>query len=239
MALLSGKLALVTGASSGIGRAIALHYGRAGGSLCLLGRNIDRLRQTAKEIGEERAQVHSVDLGRTEEIDAFLERFTSGATRLDALIHAAALYAAGDLEHRPLPELESLFAVNARGPWQLTRRLLPLLRAARGEVVFLNSSVVSNAPANTSTYSMTKAALKSLADCLRNEVNGQDIRVLSLILGRTATPMQERIATAEGRPYRPELLLQPQDVAAAVLGAIALPRTAEVTEICIRPMRKS
>jgi NADP-dependent 3-hydroxy acid dehydrogenase YdfG len=239
MALLGGKLALITGASSGIGRAIALQYGREGGDVCLLGRDSARLRYTAKEIGEQRAQYHSVDLAQPDEVDSFLEWFTSRVSRLDALVHSAALYAAGDLEHRSRSEFESLFSVNVRSVWQLTQRLLPLLRTASGEIVFVNSSVIRNPSVNTSIYSMTKSALKTLADSLRAEVNGDDIRVLSVIVGRTATPMQQRIAAAEGKPYRPERLLQPQDVASAVLGAIALPRTAEVTDIYLRPMQKA
>jgi short-subunit dehydrogenase len=239
VALFGGKLALVTGASSGIGRAIALDYAREGGSVCLLGRDTARLRYTAKEIGEERAEYHAVDLSQPDEVEAFISRFSSRSSRLDALVHSAALHAAGDLEHGSLSEFESLFAVNVRAAWQLTQRLLPCLRAARGEIVFINSSVIRNPSADLSIYSLTKAALKTLADSLRAEVNGDDVRVLSVIVGRTATPMQQRIAAAEGRPYQPERLLQPEDVATAVLGAIALPRTAEVTEIHIRPMRKS
>jgi NADP-dependent 3-hydroxy acid dehydrogenase YdfG len=65
------------------------------------------------------------------------------------------------------------------------------------------------------------------------------VRVLSLYLGRTATPRQASIFAAEGRPYQPERLLQPEDVAAMVVASISLPRTAEVTEISIRPMMKS
>lgn len=239
MAALAGRLALITGASSGIGRAIALRYAREGGEVCLLGRDSARLRYIAKEIGEQRAEHHSVDLSQPDEIDAFLERFTSRASRLDALVHSAALYESGHLEQRSLADFQLLFSVNVRAAWQLTQRLLPLLRAARGEVVFVNSSVIRNPSASTSTYSMTKSALGAFADSLRAEVNEQGIRVLSVVVGRTATPMQQRIAAAEGRPYLPERLLQPEDVAAAVVGAIALPRTAEITELCIRPMQKT
>ena len=70
-------------------------------------------------------------------------------------------------------------------------------------------------------------------------MNGLGVRVLSVYPGRTATPGQRAIFAQEGRPYRPDVLLQPEDVAAAVAGALALPRTAEITEIMIRPMTKS
>jgi NADP-dependent 3-hydroxy acid dehydrogenase YdfG len=77
-----------------------------------------------------------------------------------------------------------------------------------------------------------------LADRLRDEVNPGGIRVLSVYPGRTATPMQAAIYRQEGRPYLPEHLLQPEDVAAVVLHALAMPPGAEVTDISIRPMHK-
>jgi len=86
---------------------------------------------------------------------------------------------------------------------------------------------------------MIKHALRGFADHLRAEVNDEGIRVLSVFLGRTATPMQERIYAAEGKPYDPRRLLQPKDVAAAVIEAVSLPQSAELMEIRIRPRVKS
>jgi NADP-dependent 3-hydroxy acid dehydrogenase YdfG len=86
---------------------------------------------------------------------------------------------------------------------------------------------------------MTKHALKALADGLRHEVNAEGVRVLSVYMGRTATPMQREVHVSEGVDYRPLELLQPDDVAEAILSALTLPRTAEVTDIYVRPMRKT
>jgi len=131
------------------------------------------------------------------------------------------------------------FAVNVLAPYSLTRRLLPLLQRARGDVVFINSSIVSNPSEATLQYAATKHALKGLADALRQEVNAQGVRVTSVYPGRTATPMQEQVSASEGKPYRPERLLQPEDVARIVVGVVSLPATAEVTEIHVRPAQKS
>jgi NADP-dependent 3-hydroxy acid dehydrogenase YdfG len=87
-------------------------------------------------------------------------------------------------------------------------------------------------------YAATKHALKAFADSFREEVNAEGLRVLSVYLGRTASPMQARIHALEGKAYHPEYLLQPSDVAAVVLNALCLPRTAEVTDISLRPLRK-
>jgi NADP-dependent 3-hydroxy acid dehydrogenase YdfG len=104
--------------------------------------------------------------------------------------------------------------------------------------VFLNSSAGLMAHTNVGQYTATKHALKAIADCLREEVNGDRIRVLSVFPGRTATPLQRRLHVVEGREYRPERLLQPEDVASVVVSALCLPRTAEVTDINIRSMSK-
>jgi NADP-dependent 3-hydroxy acid dehydrogenase YdfG len=78
-----------------------------------------------------------------------------------------------------------------------------------------------------------------VADSLRDEVNPDGVRVLSIFAGRTATPMQETVHHLENKAYDSRLLLQPEDIASVVINALALPRTAEVTDIHIRPLVKS
>jgi len=81
--------------------------------------------------------------------------------------------------------------------------------------------------------------MKAVADSLRDEVDTSRVRVMSLFLGRTASERQPGIFAAEGRPYPPERLIQPADVAGLVLSLLRLPRTSEVTDIVLRPMRKT
>jgi NADP-dependent 3-hydroxy acid dehydrogenase YdfG len=112
------------------------------------------------------------------------------------------------------------------------------LRKARGQIVFVNSSVVQqDTLAHVIAYSASKHALKAVADGIRNAVNGYGIRVLSVYPGRTATPMQEQRLRFERRAYHGEQLLQPEDVADAIVAALELPRTAELTELFVRPSR--
>jgi NADP-dependent 3-hydroxy acid dehydrogenase YdfG len=85
-------------------------------------------------------------------------------------------------------------------------------------------------------YAASKHALRAVADGLRDEVHARGVRVISVFPGRTATPMQEEVQRYEGNDYDPERFLQPDDVAAAVLNALALPRTAEITDLHVRPM---
>jgi NADP-dependent 3-hydroxy acid dehydrogenase YdfG len=105
-------------------------------------------------------------------------------------------------------------------------------------VVFVNSSAALSARANVGQYAATKHALKAVADSLREEVNAAGVRVLSLFVGRTATRMQAELHAVEGKAYDPESLIQPEDVAALAVHALALPSTVEVTDIVLRPLRK-
>lgn len=137
-------------------------------------------------------------------------------------------------------DLDVQYATNVRAPYVLTQRLLPLLIAAHGQVVFINSSAGLTAKRpEVGQYAATKHALKAIADSLREEVNPKGVRVLSMYLGRTATPMQEALCRQEGGSYDPEVLLQPGDVASVLVQTLLLPAAAEVTDISIRPMRKS
>jgi NADP-dependent 3-hydroxy acid dehydrogenase YdfG len=114
-----------------------------------------------------------------------------------------------------------------------------MLRAAQGQIVFVNSSVGLNAKrSGIGQYAATHHAMKAVADSLREEVNRDGVRILLVHPGRTATPLQEELYRLKGKPYDATQLLQPEDVAQAILGAITLPRTAEVTDISIRPMTK-
>jgi short-subunit dehydrogenase len=158
---------------------------------------------------------------------------------VDMLVHCAAGFAYGKLERASVKDFDRQYRLNVRAPYLLTQTLLPMLKTCQGQIVFLISSVVLRPTANVSQYAATKHALKAIADSLREEINADGMRVLSVLPGRTATSLQEAIFRWEKRSYDPRLLLQPEDVAEVVINTLALPRTAEVTNISIRPMIKS
>jgi short-subunit dehydrogenase len=135
-------------------------------------------------------------------------------------------------------QLDRHYRTNLRAPYVLTQGLLPTLISRQGQVLFVNSSAGLAARANAGQYAASKHALKAVADSLREEVNPAGVRVLSLFLGRTASPMQAAVHAMEGRPYQPESLMQPEDVAALAVHALTLPRSIEVTEISMRPLLK-
>jgi NADP-dependent 3-hydroxy acid dehydrogenase YdfG len=225
---LKGKNALVTGASSGIGRAVAQALAREGAQVTLVGRDGARLREVLNG-----AAYHSADL--TE--DADLQRVVKSIDQIDILVHSAGLYAVGAVRDTSVATLDMLYRLNVRVPYLMTQALLPQLIEAKGQIVFVNSS--AQPQANLSQYTATKHALKALADSVRAEVNAAGVRVLSVYPGRTATAMQQSIYTREGRTYQPDMLLQPEDVANAILHALQMPRTAEITDLHLRPLQKS
>jgi NADP-dependent 3-hydroxy acid dehydrogenase YdfG len=240
MGSFAGQTALVTGASSGIGRALALALAAAGAHVALVGRRAETLEQVAvaaRSLGST-AGSYQADLSEERGIATLVERLQRDLARLDILAHAAGVFALGTTASAEVAELDRQYATNVRAPYALTQALLPMLRRRQGQIVFLNSTVGLRSTANAGQYAATKHALRAVADSLRDEVNADGVRVLSVFLGRTATPMQASIHAAEGKPYAPERLVQPDDVAAIVLGALSLPRTAEVTDVSIRPMMK-
>jgi NADP-dependent 3-hydroxy acid dehydrogenase YdfG len=236
-----GQLAVVTGATSGIGKAIALGLAEQGVSLYLVGRNLEALEVVTglARPGQQQILCHQADLTLDKDILNLASRVKQDFGYVDLLIHSAGVILQGRLESAPVEDFDLQYRTNVRAPYLLTQALLPLLKARRGQVVFVNSSAALNARANVGQYAATKSALKSLADSLREEVNADGLSIMSVFLGRTATPMQASVQEKEGRAYHPELLLQPDDVAMLVLNALTLPRTAEVTDISIRPLIKS
>ncbi|WP_119302674.1 SDR family NAD(P)-dependent oxidoreductase [Dongia deserti] len=233
-----GQVALITGAGSGVGAAIALALSAAKAEIRLVGKTRDSLQdiaQRAQKFGG-KAEYLVTDLGNECELSALTDRLARDLARLDILVQNAAVHIASPIAQASMADLDRHYRVNLRAPYALTRALLPLLEASQGQVVFVNSSSAIGAKPSTSQYDATKHALRAFADSLRGEVNAQGIRVLSLYLGRTASKLQRQIHKSENKPYYPERLLQPEDVASVVLNALSLSRTAEVTDIHIRPM---
>lgn len=240
MTSLQGQVAVVTGASRGIGKAIALALARQGATLCLVGRDRGTLLSVAQEAGpaDRRHRCYPADLGVDEQVDRLAETLAKDLAAVDILVHAAGVLAWAPFESARPRDFDSQYRTNVRAPYVLTQRLLPQLKAAQGQIVFVNSSAALSARANVGQYAATKHAFKAVADSLREEVNVAGVRVLSLFVGRTATRMQAELHAVEGKAYDPLSLIQPEDVAAVALHAVSLPRTVEVTEIVLRPLRK-
>lgn len=238
--LFAGSKAVVTGASSGIGQAIATGLAREGAALWVVGRSRVRLEQALCAAASSAASVVTIegDLSTPEGANATARELLRQLDGVDILVHCAGAITLGPVETARPEEFDAQYYVNLRAPFVITQALLPMLRNSQGQVVFVNSTAGLRANANAAQYSATKHGLKALADSLRDEENRNGVRVLSVFSGRASTPMQRSIAEWEGKSFHPEFLLQPDDVAASLLHALSLPRTAELTDLSLRPFRK-
>lgn len=241
MSTLRDRIALVTGASSGIGAAVARSLAGAGCRVALCGRDADRLQELAEELRgtAPEVDVHRVELEDDLQLRRLASRVLSTFGGLDILVHSAGIFTFGAVAEAPVEDLDRSYRVNLRAPYLLTQLLLPSLRARRGQVVFLNSHAGLKGHRHAGAYAASKAALRALADTLRDEVNTDGVRVLSVYPGSTATPMQIEVRQHAGRPYVAEALVQPEDVAGLITHALGLPPTAELTELYLRPLRPS
>jgi NADP-dependent 3-hydroxy acid dehydrogenase YdfG len=236
----AGRICVVTGASSGIGEALTLALARTGGRIWAIGRHRERLESLAEDVPQGTGKVVPVvaDLERDEDLAAAGDEILFGSDRVDVLVHSAGAITLGGFDSVSPADFDRQYRVNLRAPVVLTQALLPALKRAEGQVVFINSSAGLRASADNVLYAATKHGLKAIADGLREEVNPDRVRVISVYTGRTATPMQASVHEHEGRQYLPELLLRPDDVVEVVLAALAVPPSGEVTDVNVRPIAK-
>jgi NADP-dependent 3-hydroxy acid dehydrogenase YdfG len=219
------RTALVTGASGGLGKAIAAALAPTH-TLFLAGRPSERLDAVAEEFG---ATTWPIDLADPDDIETIVEPIVE----LDVLVHNAGVAYPARVAESSADEWRATMAVNVVGAVALTLALLPALRAAGGQVIFINSGAGINASPGLASYSASKFALRSFADSLRADEPA--LRVTSIHPGRIATPMQEDLVAYEGRDYVPEHFLAPETVAAMVATAVAAPPDAHVHELVVRP----
>ncbi|MEJ2287740.1 MAG: SDR family oxidoreductase [Deinococcales bacterium] len=228
---------LITGASSGIGRALAIELARRGARLVLQGRDEARLEQVRGAVDEAggRSEVRALDLTDDDALDALAASVAQGTDGLGALVHSAGMVRLGPVADTDVAVLDAHYRLNLRAPYRLTRALLGALERAEGHVVFINSGAGLHAHAAWSAYAASKFGLRALADSLRQEVAGRAVRVTTVYPGRTATPMQRDVHRQEERTYDPGAFVRPEDVASQIAALLALRPPSVVTELTIRP----
>jgi short-subunit dehydrogenase len=217
---LRDAVCLVTGASSGIGRATALELARAGARVVLLGRDRARLERAAAEVGG-RALV--ADLARAAEAARAAAAAAEPFGPVDVLVNNAGIGLAGPFAAAGPRRLEELVAVNLLAPLLLTRALLPgMLERGRGHVVNVASVAGHVGVRGEAAYAATKGGLVVFTESLQQELAGTPVGVSLVSPGAIATPFFERRGSPYGRS-RPRPL-PPERVAEAIAGAIARER---------------
>jgi NAD(P)-dependent dehydrogenase (short-subunit alcohol dehydrogenase family) len=203
--LLSGRVILITGASSGLGRALAIECARAGAAVILSGRNLPKLERVYDEIAALAAPTPAIAvldlaLATAVDYDALARVIGAEFGKLDGVVHAAAQL--GDrtpLEQYDVPTWCRVLHVNLTAPFILTQVLLPYLRkSADASVIFVSSGVVKQSRPYWGAYAVAKSGLESVRSMLAEELQGEpNIRVNSVNPGRMRTAMRAAAYPAE------------------------------------------
>ena len=231
---MQGRVTLVAGAAGGVGRAITSELLSAGAEVIMVGRTEPRLRAAIADPEPHKIAHVVADLTDPSAVDKVRSKVAQRG-QLDALVLSSGIYERSNNVETFRQQMDA----NVLGPYALIQSLLPTLLQNHGQIVFINSSQALKAGATVGQYAATMHAMKAVADSLRDEVNEKGVRVMSLYLGRTAGQRQERIFASENRSYPSDKLLQPADVARTVVYLLQMPKTAEVTDLMIRPMNKT
>ena len=216
---------LVTGASRGIGAATARALSDR--DLVLVGRDTDALDSVARDCRS--ARVVTADLTTADGIAAA----AAGIDPPHGLVPCAGVAGLGRVDESDAEQWRHQYEVNVVAVVELTRVLLPALRAARGDVVVVNSGAGTTAKPGWGAYSASKFALRAFTDTLRGEE--PDLRVTSVHPGRVDTDMQRGIVASEGRTYTPDAYLRAESVATVIRQALEATADAHIAEVAIRP----
>jgi NADP-dependent 3-hydroxy acid dehydrogenase YdfG len=242
--VLTGKTALVTGASSGIGRSTALALAEAGASVALVARRAERLKDLAAQIEADGGQALARAADVTDEQDA--SRAVQDAVdhfgRLDILVNAAGMTQTGKVENGDLADWRYVFELNFWAAFSTARAAIPALKAnGGGDIVNISSTAGRRAVGATfGPYAASKFALTAFNESLRAEVTLAGIRVSIIEPGATATEIHEHIKDEKIREFTRKHVekdgaMLADDVAAAVVFVVSLPPRVNVSQLVIRP----
>jgi len=198
MSDLSGKVALITGASRGIGAATALLFARRGAKLSLSGRNevdLQRVGDECARVGSERPLIVVAELSCEPDVANLVDATVKKFGRLDVLVNNAGIAERGSIETTSLEQYDRVMGVNVRAAFQLTMLCAPHLIATRGNIVNVSSVVSSRPLVGFLAYSMSKSAVDQMTGCTALELASKGVRVNSVNPGEIETDMQHAVHT--------------------------------------------
>ena len=224
--------ALVTGATGGIGGAVTRLLVEKGVPVVAVGRDPGRLSYLGD--GDELIEAVQCDLADDSAVQRLGDSVLKHHPSLDLVVLAAGAIRLGAIGSLSGQDWDQMFAVNVRANARLLGILGKTLSANAGHVVIISSLAVTAPRAENCAYAGTKAALGAVADGFRDEYSGQ-VRVTTVMPGRTDTAMQDYVTAVEHRDLEAEQMLTADEVALAVLDVVMQPRTVDVTELRLRP----
>jgi NADP-dependent 3-hydroxy acid dehydrogenase YdfG len=239
---LKDQVVAITGASSGIGEATAVALAAAGAKVALAARRADRLEEIAARIAAAGGEALAIptDVADEASANAFVRAAAEHFGRLDALVNNAGVMQLGPIEGAPTEEWRRMVDVNVFGVLYCTHAALPIMREAGGGHIVNVSSVGGKVVGTYSgVYSLTKFGLGAFTEALRRESIAAGIRVTLVVPGSTATELRthtrEEILAETVQAFAGVTPLDPADLAAAIVAALAQPPNVSISEIVVRP----
>nr|WKN36612.1 SDR family NAD(P)-dependent oxidoreductase [Tunicatimonas sp. TK19036] len=228
------KLAVITGATKGIGKALAESFANEGFSLALCARTEADLVELQEEISSKYPEldvfINAVDVSKKKEVINFAQKVKALDIPIEVVINNAGLYFPGQVHNEEDGQLEVQIETNLYSAYHLTRALLPpMIEFRRGHIFNICSTASITAYTNGGSYSISKFAMLGMSKVLREEMKPFDIRVTSVLPGATLTNSWAGADIPEDRFMRPE------DVAAVVLNAYLISDRSVVEEVLLRP----
>lgn len=240
---LAGKVALVTGASSGIGEGAALALAAEGATVAVSARRADRLAELVSRI--EAAGGKALALAGDVSGEAFatqvVEETVKQLGRLDILVNSAGVTAPGGVENADTAFWRKVIDINLLGTLYTCKAAIPPMKAqGSGDIINISSTAGRRATGAFGPYSASKFGLNAMTEGLRQEVGGYGIRVCIVEPGATSTEVAESISDPKLREAMRHHVgkdgaMKPEDIAAAIIFVTTLPGRANVSEILIRP----
>ena len=243
-AVLDGRVAIVTGASSGIGDAVARALAGAGAAVVLAARRSERLAELAADIAAEggTATAHATDVTRREDVEALVARAVEAHGRVDILVNNAGVMPLSPLASGRVEDWDRMVDVNIKGVLYGLAAVLPhMLEQGAGHIVNVGSLAGRRPFPGGTVYAATKFAVRAITAGIQLELSAaHGIRVTDVQPGVVATELMDHIPDPEvqdrfATTWAERRTLQPQDVANAVLFAVTSPERMNVNEILVRP----
>lgn len=231
MTVLTDKIAVVTGAGSGIGEAIATLLHEEGVKVILAGRNKDKLQNVANQLAQDSVNVVPTDVTKKEEVDELIKIAQQTFGGLDIVINSAGQMLSSKITDYQVDEWDSMIDVNIKGTLYTAQAALPtMLEQSSGHLINIASISGFEVTKSSTIYSATKAAVHTITQGLEKELAKTGVKVTSISPGM--------VDTAITAAYNPtdRKKLEPQDIAEAVLYALTQPKHVNVNEITVRPV---
>ncbi|HCY1530020.1 TPA: SDR family oxidoreductase [Staphylococcus aureus] len=231
MAVLTDKVAVVTGAGSGIGEAIATLLHEEGAKVVLAGRNKEKLQNVANQLSQDSVKVVPTDVTNKEEVDELIKIAQQTFGGLDIVINSAGQMLSSKITDYQVDEWDSMIDVNIKGTLYTAQAALPtMLEQSSGHLINIASISGFEVTKSSTIYSATKAAVHTITQGLEKELAKTGVKVTSISPGM--------VDTAITAAYNPtdRKKLEPQDIAEAVLYALTQPKHVNVNEITVRPV---